>query len=312
MSNLFSPIIIARKHIPNRIVMAPVLSGYAMADGFIHNALCTYYDQRAQGGVGMIITEPMWVVPPSLADKQAHLGLYADVFVPSLRSLAQTLHLHGTRLLITLNAPTDVTLTADQKLIIPMDQFIQAAWRALAADCDGIVLSLADGGILQSLLSPTFRHEGTHEAKPLTERLWFLLQIIEQIRARLGAHLIIGVRLIAEDFTPDGIRLHDARVIAKRVVAAGASLLDVTVETHAAAQIARFPGWIVPLAEGIKQIVGDVPVITSGFFGDFYLADSVIRDGSADMIMLADTLRTDPNWPHIAYTALSSLPGRSE
>ncbi|MBX0327980.1 hypothetical protein K2Z83_09865 [Oscillochloris sp. ZM17-4] len=59
-----------------------------------------------------------------------------------------------------------------------------------------------------------------------------------------------------------------------------------------------------PLINGVKRVVSDVPVIGFGLHGDHHLADSVIRDGSVDLISVDHTLRHDPDWPLRAREAL--------
>lgn len=315
MVHLFSPIRIAHKQVLNRIVMAPLVSGYAMPDGFVSDALYNYYVRRADGGVGLIITEPARVLPPppTIPDGlYAHLGLYADAFVPNLRRVAQAVHSRGTRLIITLDAPAEAAQGSTADLQALAESFIQAAWRALAADCDGIMLSAADNGVLHTLVSPLHNRRADTCGGTLTERLRLPLQIVQGMRAWMGTRLIVGFRLIAEDFVPDGIHLHDARVIAKRMVAAGVDLLDVTVDMHTSALIARFPGWCVPLADSIKRVISDIPIIGSGQLGDPYVANSVIREGSVDFVMLGKTLQKTPDWPLVAHSTLFSNADRTD
>jgi 2,4-dienoyl-CoA reductase-like NADH-dependent reductase (Old Yellow Enzyme family) len=95
-------------------------------------------------------------------------------------------------------------------------------------------------------------------------------------------------------------------VAAKRLTAAGVRLLDITAPM-AVAQVAHFPGWAIPLANSIRRVI-DVPVIGSGLLGDPQLADSIIRDGSVDLVMLDQALRNDPDWPQAARQALLVAP----
>lgn len=305
MSHLFSSIRIGRKKLANRIVMGVTASGYALPDGFVEDALLHYYVRRAHGGVGLIVTEPLRVVPPDAQGIGAHIGIYADAFVPQLRFLAQAVHSQGARLLITLDEPAEAAEGSVWELRRLGEQFILAAWRALAANCDGVMLSAADGGVLHHLVSPQLNRRFDSYGGALAERLRLPLHIVEGIRTWMGNRLIIGFRIVAEDFTPGGISLQDARVIARRLVTAGVGLLDVTADTHSVNMpLARFPGWSVPLADGIKRVIPDVPVICSGSLGDPQLADSVIRDGSADLVMLRQALHTNPDWPRIAQATL--------
>jgi 2,4-dienoyl-CoA reductase-like NADH-dependent reductase (Old Yellow Enzyme family) len=98
--------------------------------------------------------------------------------------------------------------------------------------------------------------------------------------------------------------MQDTRVIAKRLVAAGVALLDVTVEADESLTIARFPGWSVPLANGIKRVLPDVPIACASDLGEPFLADSVIRDGSIDLVLLDQHLHLDPDWVQHAYNTL--------
>lgn len=306
MSHLFSSLTIAGKRFHNRIVMAPYPSGFAGRSGFIDATLYDYYLERAHGGVGLIITEPLQVVTPPDAPLPAHLGLYDDAFVPGLRHLARAVQGSGARLLAMLEAPPDLAYGTTADLRRLADAFLWAAWRAQAAACDGIALSAADGGALHQLISPLTNHRSDHYGGSATNRLRLALELIEGAREWLGPRLLICFRLIAEEFAPEGISLQDARVNARRLAASGANLLDVTTDGGAMAAVARFPGWRVPLANGIKRVLPDVPVISSGLLGDPQLANSVIEDGSIDMVMLGGSLRHNPYWPHIAQIILAS------
>jgi 2,4-dienoyl-CoA reductase-like NADH-dependent reductase (Old Yellow Enzyme family) len=44
--------------------------------------------------------------------------------------------------------------------------------------------------------------------------------------------------------------------------------------------------------------------MVGGLLDDPELADSVIRDGSADLVTLGQRLRVDPDWPRRARAAL--------
>jgi 2,4-dienoyl-CoA reductase-like NADH-dependent reductase (Old Yellow Enzyme family) len=306
MADLFSPLSIAGKALPNRIVMAPAASGFAVAGGFISDELVAYYARRARGGVGMVISEPLRVMAPPAEEGQAHIGIYADAFVPGLRRLAAAVHAHGALLLLSLDEPAPQDSPDALAIFSLIDSFIMAAWRALCAGADGIMLSSADGGLLHAFVSPVHNRRIDAYGGDSTGRLRLPLEIIEGVRGWLGRRLIIGFRLVAEEFSPGGMSLQDARVIAKRVTSAGVVLLDVTVSADDAATLARFPGWAVPLANGIKRITREVPVIGSGFQGDALLADSVVRDGSIDLVQIDHSLRNDPDWPRAALALMAA------
>lgn len=305
MAHLFSPITIARLRLANRIVMAPFPSGFAAVDGFVSNDLIHYYMQRAHGGVGLILTEPLRVVPSLEGKTLAHIGIYADIFIPSLKSFVAAIHEYDTKVIATLDAPAEMFAHANVKHVRRLtEQFILAAWRALAAGFDGVLLLAADGGMLHSIISPISNRRYDEYGTDLDGRLRVAFDIIENIRHWVGKRLLIGFRMVAEEFALGGTTLQDSRVIARRVVATGVNFLDVTAEAGNKTHVAKFPGWCIPLAASIKRSIPDVPVIGSGMLGEPYLADGVIREGSVDMVMLGNSLRFNPEWPQIARSFL--------
>ncbi len=54
---LFTPKNIGNCTIKNRIVMSPMLVGFGTIDGTATDKLLDYYEERAKGGTGLIITE---------------------------------------------------------------------------------------------------------------------------------------------------------------------------------------------------------------------------------------------------------------
>lgn len=297
MADLFSPLVIAGTVLPNRLVMAPATSGLATPDGFVSDALHDYYAERARGGVGMIVSEAMLVVPPADPAAPAHLGLYADAFVPALHRMVHAVQAAGTRMVLTLDAPATAATAPIHELIAVGDQFVVAAWRALAAGADGVMFTAADGGLLHSLFSPLSNQRDDAYGGSIDGRLRLAQELLEAIKNWLGRRLLLGFRLVAEEVAPGGISLPDARVVARRLVSAGVRLFDVTVLAGDQTPLATFPGWCVPLANSIKRVTPEAPVICAGQLDEPFLADSVIRDGSVDLVMIDAPLRDDPAWP---------------
>ncbi|NJM08295.1 NADH:flavin oxidoreductase [Candidatus Gracilibacteria bacterium] len=299
MAHLFSPLTLGGRELPNRIAMSLARSGFSIGGGFVSEEMCEYYARRARGGVGLIISEPFLVCSP--AERQGgHLGAYADAFVPALHRLTDAVHVHGASFLLTLDAPPDHDASSAPVVRALREAFLQAAWRSLSAGCDGIVLNAAPGSALHTLISP--RMQVLAERRDNGLRL--AIEIVETTRRWLGKRFIVGVRLPAEELTTGGLTLQDTRVLAKRLVAAGVTLIDATVEADESLAIARFPGWCVPLANGIKRVLPDVPIACAGDLGEPLLADSVVRDSSIDLVLLDQHLHLNPDWVQHAYAIL--------
>jgi 2,4-dienoyl-CoA reductase-like NADH-dependent reductase (Old Yellow Enzyme family) len=58
--------------------------------------------------------------------------------------------------------------------------------------------------------------------------------------------------------------------------------------------------------------VVDIPVMVGGLLDDALLADSVIRDGGADLIAVGARMRVEPGWPHHAHAILAQREALSD
>jgi len=302
MLTLFSPLTLGRIRLSNRIVLAAVPSGYAAPGGFADSALAAYYCARAQGGVGMLVFEHTYVLPPP-DSTIPHLGLYGDAQIADFHHCIAATHQQGAATLVMLDQPLSLEGWRPAEIIDLGESFIAAAWRAHAAGANGVMLSAADGGPFEQLISPLQNQRADYYGGAGAGRLRLLLEVVEGIQKWLGDHFIVGVRLNVEEFAPGGLTLQDARVIAKRLIGAGVKLLEVTARNSADIPIAHFPGWQVPLAAGMKAVV-EVPVLVGRLSDDPALADGVIRDGSADLVALNEALRANPLWTQDARAAL--------
>jgi 2,4-dienoyl-CoA reductase-like NADH-dependent reductase (Old Yellow Enzyme family) len=300
---LFSPLILGNVRLPNRVVYNAHPSGCATPDGFVGRDLATYYAARAQGGAGLVVLEPTFVLPPR-DHATPHLGLYDDAQVPDMHQCVAALHDQGAAVLVMLDQPLWTPQLTERELREIGESFITAAWRVRACGADGIMLSTVDGGPFEQLISPLRNRRSDGYGGSVVGRSLLLREVVEGIERWIGSRFIVGVRLNAEEFTPGGLNLQDARLLATRLASAGVRLLEIQALAASDMPIAHFPGWCVPMAAGIKAVV-DIPVMVGGLLDDAELADSVIRDGGADLISVGARMRVEPDWPHHAHAILS-------
>jgi 2,4-dienoyl-CoA reductase (NADPH2) len=100
---LASPGFIGQLELKNKIVMAPMGSNFAGEDGHTTEQLESYYEERAKGGVGLIILETSAVTWPAGASMPYMIGFSKDEFISDLKSLTQRVHQHGTKIAAQLN-----------------------------------------------------------------------------------------------------------------------------------------------------------------------------------------------------------------
>ena len=102
---LFTPMKIGSCEIKNRIVMAPMLMGFGKFDGKPTEKMMDYYEERAKGGTGLIITEITRINDKTGAAAFAQLSVSSDKQTDPLREMADRIHKHGAKLFVQLHHP---------------------------------------------------------------------------------------------------------------------------------------------------------------------------------------------------------------
>lgn len=104
-NTLFSPIKIGNVEIKNRICMAPMLMDFGRFDGRTTEQLMNYYEERAKGGTGLIITEITRVNDVTGGSAFAQLGMSHDYQIEGMSELAKRIHSHGSKIFVQLHHP---------------------------------------------------------------------------------------------------------------------------------------------------------------------------------------------------------------
>src|SRR6204780_1253311 len=91
MNILFTPARIGPVEIKNRIVMPPMTTRTADAEGFVTDDSIAYYMARVRGGTGLITVE--MASPEKAGRHRRHeIGIYDDGFLPGLPRLVAEIH----------------------------------------------------------------------------------------------------------------------------------------------------------------------------------------------------------------------------
>ena len=102
LSHLLSPVRIGSLELRNRIAMAPMGVELVEADGMVREPTVRYYEERARGGAGLLITENTSAAYPHGANSAHEIGVSDERFLPGLSALAEAVHRHGAKLAIQL------------------------------------------------------------------------------------------------------------------------------------------------------------------------------------------------------------------
>ncbi|MHB9031060.1 MAG: oxidoreductase [Candidatus Latescibacterota bacterium] len=318
---LFSPIRLGRVEIPNRLVMAPMGVGRYRDDENWALQAIRYFEERAAGGVGLILTQTVRV--HSRLASRPGIGLYDDRQIPSHAELVERTHRHGAKIFCQLGlqggkggneAPSAVysvnykvkprSLVLDE-LYELVESFVAAAGRAVEAGYDGVEVHGAHTYLLGALMSPALNRREDEWGGDFERRMKFVCDAITGIKHKFPG-LPVGFKFSAYEEIPGGVDIPLGLEIARYVAALGVDYLHVsstasTIEVYS--RYASVPplylprNTLLPLAEGVKKACPDTVVMGTGSITTPEEAEMFIAEGACDMVALGRTLIADPFWP---------------
>lgn len=249
---LFSPVRIGRVEISNRVAMTPMGVNLAAPGGGVNDDIIAFYEARARGGVGLILSEICRVMDGSGAGEACQIAACNAGNMQGLERLTDAVHKYGTKIFIQLHHPgrnyglggeQPVSASAveypgsrraPRALTIPeieqIEQaFVNGARISQMAGADGIELHGAHGYLINGFLSPYLNRRDDRYGGSLENRIRFLLEIVAGIHAACGGDFPVGVRLSAEEFLGDkGNDLSATCSIAVELEKAGVDFLDIS------------------------------------------------------------------------------------
>lgn len=196
-----------------------------------------------------------------------------------------------------------------------VQQFVDGAVRCHKAGVDGVELHATHGYLIQQFLSPNTNQRTDEYGGNFENRLRFLREIVEGIRAALGDYPII-VRLSVDECydrigKPDkGYGLDTGIKYAKAIEAMGIDALDISSAAYDTFNYWLEPtsfelGWRKHMAAAVKKAV-KIPVIAANLIRTPEQAEAQLNEGIQDFIGLGR--------PHIAdpHFAQKAMEGRSD
>lgn len=213
MSLLFQPITINSLTLPNRFVRSATAERMAAAEGSLLPEAANLYERLAEGGVGLIITGHASVS----AEGRAHpwmTGIHEDFLLPGLKEAVAATHRAGGKIAVQINhsgglkevgldqgpplAPSALPygqaghlareLSAGEIEQI-IEDFGQAARRAVAANFDAIQIHAAHGYLVNQFLSPLTNRRADRWGRSLENRMRLLLSVYRRVRKIGRAHV---------------------------------------------------------------------------------------------------------------------------
>ncbi|MGV1047246.1 MAG: FAD-dependent oxidoreductase [Solirubrobacterales bacterium] len=227
LSVLWQELQIGDVTLKNRVALNPVNTLWSN-QGLLSDRHLDYYEERARGGLGLIISEQ------HIADRE-RLSAFrnsSSALVPEakdrLRAAGERVHPHGTAQFVQfvatgpldnaniavggfepIWAPTVMPSNAFAESAMEMgpreireliDNFTRAAKNVAEAGLDGVEIHGSHSWLIHRFLSPLYNHRTDEYGGSVEGRTRLLREIAEEIRSKVPELKALGVQLSVEDY----------------------------------------------------------------------------------------------------------------
>jgi len=318
--NLTEPVTLGKAaRAPSRVMFGPHETnlGRRRAISARHVA---YYERRAAGGCGVIVTEIASVHPSDWPYERAPLA--ADCGPGWLQTVAACMP-YGTLVLAGLGhagmqgssafsqsalwAPSRVPDAGSRELPMEMaeseisalvDGFTAAAAVAARSGLDGVEINAGQYSLLRQFHSGLTNQRGDRYGQ---DRLLLTERVLVSLRTALGSDKVIGLRLCCDELAPwAGVTPELAAESAARL----AGLVDYLVIVRGSIysvpatrpDLHTEPGFGIELCRQVRAAVGGrTSVILQGSVVDPAAASQALADGAADLVEMTRAQISDPD-----------------
>lgn len=325
MKKLFSSGKIGDLEIRNRVVMPAMETGLNSINGEVTDRIVRYYEERAAGGCGLIITEITRVADGSGVGHPVQLNATAPGMIPGLERLANAVHRQGAKIFCQLHHPgrEGKEMFSGEQIVGPsaikslansevprelteeevaeiVGKFVMSAKMCEMAGIDGVELHGAHGYLIQQFMCEYSNQRTDKYGGSFLKRMQFPTEIIRGIRMACGDSFPVCIRINGDDFFEGGMTLDDAVEIAKHLEKVGFNAINVSAGGYAAPNESTEPisydqGWKRHLGKTIKEAVS-IPVIACDVIRKPAFAEKLLVEDNLDFVALGRAQLADPEW----------------
>ncbi|MBT6509585.1 MAG: FAD-dependent oxidoreductase [Alphaproteobacteria bacterium] len=325
--HLFEPIELGGLEIRNRIIFGPHGTSQGRTPGTMPD-LVAYHAARAQGGVGLIITEAH-TVHESYEVRHNLLAVSDDDAIPELREMADVAHKHGARMfgqlfhpgrsaahrvngaLLPAYAPSEVPDERHHVMPAPMSlamirdiirSYGEGARRMAEAGLDGIEYMISMGYLPAQFVNPRANLRTDDYGGSFENRLRFVRESLAAIRACVDSKTVVGIRISVDELDHGGLSPEESSAVSKALAdeglidyvnVIGGSGASVGGAIHIVPPMFVDQAYLADPAARLKQAVG-VPTMLGGRINQPQTAEKIVASGQADMVCLVRALIADP------------------
>jgi 2,4-dienoyl-CoA reductase (NADPH2) len=316
--HLLTPLDLGFTILKNRVLMGSMhtcLEEYP--DGAARMA--AFYAERAAGGVGLIVTggispnaegcgQKGWAKLTDEDEARRHMPITRAVHEAGGKIALQILHTgryayhenlvsaSATRAPINTFKARELT---GKEIYRQIEDYARCAALSRQAGYDGVEVMASEGYLINQFIAPRTNRRQDDWGGDFDHRARFPVAVVRRVREAVGADFIVIYRLSMIDLVENGSPWEEVVELAKRVEAAGATLINTGIGWHEA----RIPtiAQMVPRAAFTwvtQKLKGQVtiPLVTSSRINMPETAEAVLSSGAADMVSLARPFLADPEW----------------
>lgn len=331
MKKLFEPLTVKSLHVKNRMVVSAMSSRMANRDGTLTEKQIAYYEAKAKGGWGLIITED-YCISPTAGANPILPGLYCDAQIANHKLLTDRIHQAGGAVVCQIYHAGREAMSASlsgvplvgpsaeyhpgkrefvQELSVEeiqclVNEFADCALRVKQAGFDGVEIHGASGYLLGQFVSPYFNKRTDEYGGTTAGRCRFSTEVIRAVRQKVGDDFTILYRMAVNEYVEGGLDVAEAEVVALLMEQAGVDILHCTQGVLAKTRPFITPAYhiskgnFIENTAAIKAVVS-VPVIgVGGRVNDPHMAEKILQTGKADFVTMARASIADPALPNKA------------
>lgn len=331
---LFSPVQLGARTLRNRIVFGAHTANMA-ENGLPTERHVAYYAERAIGGAGMIVVEPMPVHPAAVLTR-GNFRAGDDSVIPHFAKVASAIKGNGAvaiQQLYHVGAHGDSDNSyhphwspsgtpsyhdsdgshamAEDEIWQTIDGFVQAARRCKEAGFDGVEVWAAYHGMVDQFWTPWSNRREDQWGGSLENRTRMSREILSRIRQVCGPGFIVGLAvsdepdhpvMLSRDELAEIIRLHDELGLMDYVTCGTGSYIDFYKIMPTFLYSEKLGA---DLASVLKGVVKNALVTAESHIRTPHNAENVLSEGAADLVSIVRGQIADP---HLASKAQHDRP----
>lgn len=316
--HLLAPLDLGFTTLKNRTLMGSMHVGLEEEKGGFAK-LAAFYAARAKGGAGLIVTGG---ISPNIAGWVAPFAgrMSARRHAKKHQVITDAVHAEGGKICMQIlhsgrygYHPFNVSASAVKSPITPfspkalssrgvhktINDYVNSAYYAQQAGYDGVEVMGSEGYLINQFFCERTNFRDDEWGGSLENRARLAIEVVSQIRAKVGENFIIIYRLSMLDLVEGGAPWEEVVYLAKEIEKAGATLINTGIGWHEsrvptiATSVPRAAfTWI---TKRMKSEVS-IPLITTNRINTPEVGELVLANGDADMVSMARPFLADPDF----------------